>query len=185
MASPTESLRSHKDNVSTPDASAQSTPRKRTAHVDTSSRLLADSHGEIEYFKGVGAKRATGYHELDSGEDVSKRELHIKNEVFALRNISILGHYAKAKEIRWISEHDGFEIILEMNERPVISAKSVSQVSYNIGRRMFHLAPNKSSESASFGEVWLEIGGGDRTPFRFRTLVEKRFGATKVDKKDE
>lgn len=174
----------HSDPQSTPDESPQSTLRKRTAYVDTSSRLLADTRGEIEWVKGFGAKRANDFHELDFGEDISEMELHLEDQAFPLENISTSGHYGKAKEIRWISQKDGFEIVLEKNERPVISAKSVSKVSYNIDRRMFHLAPSDSLGSASFGEVLLEIGGSDRSPFRFRSLVEKRFGATKVDKEN-
>ena len=174
----------HSDPQSTPDRSPQSTPRKRTAYVDTSSRLLADSRGEIEWVKGVGAKRANDYHELEVGEDTQERELSLGDQVFPLKNFSNSGYYGKAKEIKWISKKDGFEIVLENNERPVISAKAVLKISYNIDRRMFYLAPSKPPESAIFEEVLLEIGGDDSTPFRFRSLVEKRFGATKVDKEN-
>ncbi|KAL9117051.1 MAG: hypothetical protein Q9187_006417, partial [Circinaria calcarea] len=169
---------------STPHRSPLSTPRRRTVYADTSTRLLADTRGEIEWVKGVGIKRADDHHELEIGQDVKQKVPVIESDVFPLTDHSTSEHHARAKEIRWISEKDGFEVVLEGKERPVIAAKSVSRVCYCIERRMFHLVPNKLLASASFGDVLLEIGGDDSTPFRFRSLVENRFGATKVDKED-
>lgn len=167
---------------STPHGSPLSTPRRRTVYVDTSSRLLADTRGEIEWVKGVGVIRANDHHEAEVAQDMNKSTPIIEDQSFPLKNHSTSEHHARAKEIKWISKDDGFEVVLEGDERPVIAAKSVSRVSYNTDRGMFHLAPNKLLSSASFGDVLLEIGGDDSTPFKFRSLVENRFGATKVDK---
>ena len=167
-----------------PKAASRNTGQKWSSYIDTSARLLNDSLGQIEYVKGIGARAVSDYH----GQHTEKqllRMVDLGDHEFLLKSVSTISRFALAKIITWKTTIDGFQVTLE-NGDILIPACNIMKVYYNIGQRMYALE-SRSPEAGvhSHSETTLlQIGGDEAEPYRLRSLLEKRFGAVKVQKMD-
>ncbi|MCJ1437138.1 hypothetical protein MMC27_006523 [Xylographa pallens] len=151
-------------------------------YTDTSERLRRDSEMELEYVKGVGkvmirhgpgtnfdAKPATP-------RDMDNENFPVKSYLSRLRSVP-------TQYMSWISEQDGFKIVLNTSETITIPAKAISSISYNYECRKFYLSLNQTRISADhLEESILEVGGDQQAPSKLRSLFEKRLSGFKVHK---
>ena len=174
---------SSSDTLERQDASAQSVQPKWSSYIDKSSRLLDDSLGQIEYVKGIGAMVVTDYREQHTGECFTRKQ-DLGDHVFIIMSFSTTSRFALTSTISWKSKIDSFEIIIREKDIVFIPACDIVQVYYSIEQRKcaFESRPLTDGAHKDVVTTILQIGGDEAEPFRLRSLLEKRFGAVKVNK---
>lgn len=157
--------------------------RPAGTRMDMSERLLNDQSMEVEYIKGQGPVLVRHNQATTTDTSLPTRSA-IADETFPLINYKNRARKITMKQLKWIQELDGFEIRLDGDERVVIHAEAVKTVYYDFESRKFYLFPAPAAPvDKRIDELILEIGGTETTPFRLRSILEKRFGAVNVAKR--
>ncbi|MCJ1404042.1 hypothetical protein MMC11_007266 [Xylographa trunciseda] len=153
-------------------------------YTDISERLRRDSETETQYIKGVG--EVIVRHGPESGSDAKPATPRVlDDESFPVRSYLNRLRLVDTQYMRWISEMDEFQIILNASETITIPAKAISSISYNYECRKFYLFSNESTASANhLEESILEVGGDQQAPSKLRSLFERRLSGFKVHKVD-
>ncbi|MCJ1394897.1 hypothetical protein MMC18_007777 [Xylographa bjoerkii] len=172
-----------KKKLSPDDYTVQQPVQKPNPHyTDTSERLRRDSEIETQYIKGIGEVIIRHGPEINSDAKPTTPRV-LDNESFPVKSYLTRLRSVPTQYMRWISEIDGFEIILNASETISIPAKAISSISYNYECRKFYLSSNEPTTSAGhLEESVLEIGGDQQAPSKLRSLFERRFSGFKVHK---
>jgi hypothetical protein len=157
--------------------------RPAGTRMDMSERLLNDQSMEVEYIKGQGPVLVRHNQATTTDTPLPKRS-EIPDETFPLINYKSRSRKITMRQLKWIEDLDGFEIRLEGDEQVVIHAEAVKTVYYDFESRKFYLFPNGTAPvDKRIDEIILEIGGTETTPYRLRSILEKRFGGVNVAKR--
>ena len=156
-------------------------PRPRPLEADTSERMARDVETELEYVKGQGAVIIRHASATTTNNVQMTRPVIPDDEQFPVNYCWNNIRFITLEYVKWVASVDGFEINLGGGEKMVVHAEAVSRILYNLQCRKFCLLPNKDiGPEKRLQELVLEVGGDEKTPFKLRSLFERRFGATKV-----
>ena len=145
-------------------------------------KLVEEARGRIEYVKGVGITRVEDPIDLPSYDLQPKsKELQMKDSTFRLQSVSTRQRFIDTMtELKWTTKSDSFVIKFGGRDEITIDAKNVLSVSYELGDRMFHF--KLRDDRLSRGGVVIQVEDKVADVYGLRGLMEKRFGAVKVDK---
>ena len=173
----------------------RTTPPRRASHayVDTVSRLVEDSKGEIEYVRGLGAVRVDR-DDTRSEEYLPKTSTGKKSatppgeeEYFLALSVATREVFAERVEIKWTPAADALSFSHRGHEIEGVGSiiiKEIRNVSYRVDNTHNHLHLDGTSSSKdtslSFDEI-LFIMCDDQNLGALRSVIERRIGGMKVN----
>ena len=105
----------------------------------------------------------------------------VEDTTFRLQSVATSQRFIDTiTELEWTTKSDSFVIKFDGRDEITIDAKNVKSVSYELEDRMFHFKPR--DDRLSRGGVVIQVEDKASEIYRLRRLMEKRFGAVKVDK---
>ena len=179
-------IKSHTHIPFGPRIEERAAPRPRPLESDTSERMARDVETELEYVKGQGPVLIRHASATTTNNVQKIRPVIPDDETFPVNYCWNNTRFITLKYVKWIASIDGFELDIGRGKKMLIHAEAVSTILYSLRCRKFCLLPNKDiGPEKRLQELVLEVGGDEKTPFKLRSLFERRFGAIKVSPVEE